>query len=92
MLGAIIGEYISYYRCWTGMCAFEAYYKKDGADFLIDHLKTNHALSEFGVNGDKASAALFCYPVVAEFGGNAEEAWQHYLEVWNLLTKECSNI
>ena len=83
-------EYIRYYRSWTGMCAFEAHYKKDGTDYLVDHLKMNHAIAEFGVNGDEAGAALFCYLVVAESGGNAEEAWQHYLEVWDLLAYKYS--
>ena len=65
------------------MCAFEAHYKKDCANYLVDHLKMNHALAEFGVNGDEAGAALFCYLVIAESGGNAEDACQHYLIAWD---------
>ena len=83
-------EYIRYYRSWTGMCAFEAHYKKDGVDYLVDHLKMNHALAEFGVNGDEAGAALFCYLVIAESGGNAEDAWQHYLIAWDKLVQKYS--
>ena len=48
----------------------------------------NHALAEFGVNGGEAGAALFCYLVVAESGGNAEEAWQNYLQAWDKLVQK----
>lgn len=75
-------EYIRYYRSWTGICAFEAHYRKDGEDYLVDQLKINHSLAEFGVNGDASGAALFCYLVIAEAGGEAESAWQNYLQMW----------
>ncbi len=83
-------EYIRYFRSWTGMCAFEAHYRKDGDDYLVDNLKMNHDLAQFGVNGDEAGAALFRYLVVAESGGNAEEAWRHYLMAWDLLDRKYS--
>ncbi len=81
-------EYIRYYRSWTGMCAFEAHYKQDISDFVIDHLKMNHALAEFGVNGDEAGTALFVYLVVAESGGDASGAWDNYLKAWERLVKK----
>ncbi len=83
-------EYIRYFRSWTGMCAFEAHYKKVDTGYLVDYLKMNHALAEFGVNGDEAGAALFCYLLVAESGGNAENAWQHYIKVWDKLVQKYS--
>ena len=83
-------EYIRYFRSWTGMCAFEAHYRKDGDDYLVDTLKMNHDLAQFGVNGDEAGAALFRYLVVAESGGNAEEAWRHYLMTWDSLDRKYS--
>ncbi len=81
-------EYIRYYRSWTGTCAFEAHYIKTGFDYKIDRLKMNHALAEFGVNGDESGAALFCYLIYAEAGGNAEEAWQNYIKAWTKLYKK----
>ncbi len=81
-------EYIRYYRSWTGMCALEAYYKKDASGYVIDKLKINHALAEFGVNGDEAGAALFVYLIVAETGGDAAGAWDNYLKVWEKLVKK----
>ncbi len=81
-------EYIRYYRSWTGMCAFEAHYKKEGEHYHVDRLKMNHALAEFGVNGDESGAALFCYLVIAECGGDAECAWQDYLQAWDRLVKK----
>lgn len=75
-------EYIRYYRSWTGMCVFEAHFREDGEDFLVDQLKINHSLAEFGENEDAVGAALFCYLVIAEAGGEAEGAWQNYFRMW----------
>ena len=83
-------EYIRYYRSWTGMCAFEAHYNKVGTDYRVNHLKMNHALAEFGVNGDRAGAALFCYLLIAEAGGDSEAAWQNYLNAWEELNEKYS--
>ena len=83
-------DYIRYYRSWTGICAFEAHYKKKGSDYIVDHLKMNHALAEFGVNGDETGAALFCYLVIAESGGDADAAWQNYLCKWDMLVRKYS--
>jgi len=81
-------EYIRYYRSWTGMCAFEAHYKKEASGYIIDNLKINHALAEFGVNGDEAGVALFVYLVVAETDGDAAGAWENYLKAWEKLMKK----
>ena len=83
-------EYIRYFRSWTGMCGFEAHYKKAEGGYVVDNLKMNHALAEFGVNGDEAGAALFCYLVIAESGGDANEAWQNYLNKWDMLVQKYS--
>lgn len=84
-------EYIRYYRSWTGTCAFEAHYKKDGIDYIIDNIKINRQLVEFGVNGDEAGIALFKYLITAESGGDAEMAWKHYIKVWEYLDNKYSN-
>ena len=83
-------EYIRYYRSWTGMCGFEAHYMKTEGGYVVDNLKMNHALAEFGVNGDEAGAALFCYLVIAESGGDAESAWQNYVKNWDMLVQKYS--
>ena len=83
-------EYIRYFRSWTGVCGFEAHYKKVEGAYVVDNLKMNHALAEFGVNGDEAGAALFCYLVIAESGGDAEAAWQNYLNKWDMLVQKYS--
>ncbi len=83
-------EFIRYYRSWTGMCAFEAHYKKIGSEYVIDNLKMNHALAEFGVNGDEAGAALFVYLIAAETGGDAFGAWDNYLKAWEKLEEKYS--
>ena len=83
---------ISYYRSWTGMCAFEAHYVKiDEKTYRIDRLKINKALSEFCVNGDEAGVALFQYLIIAETGGDAEKAWDNYLYVWDATDYKYSN-
>lgn len=81
-------KYIRYYRSWTGCCAFEAHYHKEGTEYVVDNLKINHALVEFGVNGDAAGAALFRYLMFAECGENAEKAWQDYIKAWKGLLKK----
>lgn len=75
-------EYIRYYRSWTGMCTFEAHYHKETECYIIDELTINHALAQFGVNGDEAAMRLFRYLITAETGGDAAGAWQDYIDAW----------
>ena len=75
-------EYIHIYRSWTGICAFEAHYKPMERGYLVDRLKINHALAEFGVNGNDAGLSLFKYLIIAAIGGNAESAWMDYVISW----------
>ena len=83
-------EYIRYYRSWTGMCAFEAHYHKENDIYRIDKLTMNHGLVEFGVNGDNAGAWLFRYLITAESGGDAEGAWQDYMNAWEETNRKYS--
>jgi len=80
-------EYIRYYRSWTKKLAFEAHYCKSADGYRIDNLRMNHALAEFGVNGDEASAWLFRYLVAAEIGADSYSAWHEYLDAWEKLHK-----
>ena len=81
-------EYIRYYRSWTGTCAFEAHFHKKENLYVIDEIIINHALVEFGVNGDEAGVALFLYLLIAEAGGDAMAAWQAYLDKWDELNNK----
>lgn len=74
--------HIHIYRSWTGMCAFEAHYCAEGDHYAIDHLLVNHALSDFGINGDDAAVALFRYLLTAATSGDDEQAWADFLAVW----------
>ena len=76
-------EYIRYYRSWSGICSFEAHFLKKRDLFVIDELCINHALMEFGVNGDKTGVALFVNLIVAELGVNPKGAWEDYLQIWD---------
>jgi len=78
-------EWIRYFRSWTGMCAFEAHYTKNERGYVVDRLRMNHALAEFGVNGNDAGEALFQYLILAEAGGDAETAWMNYEAAWLAL-------
>ena len=73
-------EYIRYFRSWTGICAFEAHYTKDGDDYRVDRLRISSDFAQYGANGAAAGAALFRYLVLAESGGNSHLAWQQYIE------------
>ena len=64
------------------MCTFEAHYHKETECYIIDELTINHALAQFGVNGDEAAMRLFKYLITAETGGDAAEAWQDYIDAW----------
>lgn len=75
-------DYIRYYRSWTGTCSFEAHFHKKKGQYIIDEITINHALVEFGVNGDEPGVALFLYLLIAEVGGNAMAAWHEYLDKW----------
>lgn len=57
-------QHIRYYRSWTGTCAFEAHFLKKEQKYIIDEIIINHALVEFGVNGDEAGVALFLYLLI----------------------------
>ena len=76
-------DYIRYYRSWSGMCAFEAHFHKKENQYVIDEICVNHALAEFGVNGDKTGVALFLHLLIAEVGGDAMATWQAYLDKWD---------
>lgn len=78
-------EYIRYYRSWSGQCAFIAHYHKEGECYFIDELTINHALAEFGVNGDEAGIWLFRYLITTETGGDEVKAWQNYINAWEKL-------
>lgn len=85
-------EYIRYYRSWTGICAFEAHYRKvTEALYRIDRLIMAHSLAEFGVNGDEAGVMLFRYLITAETEGDAEAAWDNYLKAWDNLNEKYKN-
>lgn len=75
-------EHIRYFRSWTGDCMYEAHYRQEDDAFIIDHLVINHALVEFGVNGDDSAAWLFRYLLTTEIGGDSEGAWQDFVAVW----------
>ena len=81
-------QHIRYYRSWTGTCAFEAHFLKKEQKYIIDEIIINHALVEFGVNGDEAGVALFLYLLIAEVGGDAMVAWQAYLDKWDELNNK----
>lgn len=65
-------------------------YIKEGEDYLIDKLRINRNLAEFGVNGDEAGTALFRYLIIAESGGNSEKAWNDYISAWDILEQKYS--
>ena len=81
-------QHIRYYRSWTGTCAFEAHFLKKRQKYIIDEIIINHALVEFGVNGDEAGVALFLYLLIAEVGGDAMAAWDAYLDKWDELNNK----
>lgn len=64
-------EYIRYYRSWTGMPTFEAHNKECSRGYIIDTVKMNKGLCEFGVNGGTAGVVLFNYLIVAEVVGDS---------------------
>ena len=81
------GEYIRYYRSWSGRCAFVAHYHKEEECYFIDELTINRALAEFGVNGAEAGVWLFRYLITAETGGDEAWAWQDYINAWDRLDR-----
>lgn len=81
------GEYIRYYRSWSGQCAFVAHYHKEEDCYFIDELTINRALAEFGVNGTEAGVWLFRYLITAETGGDEAGAWQDYIDAWDRLDR-----
>lgn len=83
-------EYIRYFRSWTGMCAFEAHYLKDGDIYSIENVRINKNLCEFGVNGTTPGAALFRYLLVTEVGGDSDTAWNYYLHEWEITNAKYS--
>lgn len=82
---------IRYYRSWTGMCAFEAYYHVDEElnMMIFDKIIVNRNLVQFGVNGDQPAVALFRYLIDAECGHfDAENSWEAYICEWKLEHKK----
>lgn len=75
-------EYIRYYRSWSGSCSYVAHYRREEDHWLIDELTINHALVEFGVNGDEPGLFLFVYLIKAETGLDATKEWFDYIRIW----------
>lgn len=75
-------NHIRYYRSWTGECAFEAHFHKEGENYVIDHLFANIALNEFGVNGDIPAKALFLYLIKSDIENVNHRCWTGYIQAW----------
>jgi hypothetical protein len=61
---------------------YEAHFRQEGEDYIIDSLLINRGLVEFGVNGDDSAVWLFRYLLTTEIGGDTEGAWQDFVDVW----------
>lgn len=81
-------NYISYYRSWTGMCAFVAHFYMAKDKYIIDSLKMNQRLDEFAVNGEEPAKALFLFLLSSETDGFDESLWQAYLCAWEKQYEE----
>ena len=75
-------EHICYFRSWSGVCMYEAHFRQEGEDYIIDSLLINRGLVEFGLNGDDSAVWLFRYLLTTEIGGDTEGAWQDFVNVW----------
>lgn len=73
---------------------FEAhYFRHDINYYVIDSLKINHALAEFGVSTDVSAMLLFLYLITAEVGGDADLAWNEFIHPpVSLLPNESAGI
>ena len=75
-------ENIRYYRSWTGDCAYIGHFRREDDHWLIDELTINHALMEFGVNGDEPALFEFIYLITAELGIDASRQWHDFIGKW----------
>ncbi len=75
-------SHIRYYRSWSGDCAFDAHFHKEGDKYVIDHLYVNLILNKFGVNGDIPAKVLFLYLVCSDMYGVNHRFWLEYIHAW----------
>lgn len=66
---------IRYYRSWTGICIYEAKYKKVDDGYEITELIANRFPEQYGCNDDKHDLALFMALLTEEYGGDASRYW-----------------
>lgn len=60
---------IRYYRSWTGIPVYEAYYSKCGKGFKITEIRINNTPGEYMPCNLDASIALFYALMISDFGG-----------------------
>lgn len=66
------GNAIRYFRSWTGVCIFEAFYeKKDSGDYRITHIKVNRSENQYRGKDLRGDFCMFMYLLVEEAGGDA---------------------
>lgn len=66
------GNAIRYFRSWTGVCIFEAFYeKKDSGDYRITHIKVNRSENQYRGKDLRGDFWMFRYLLVEEAGGDA---------------------
>lgn len=73
-------RHVRWYRSWTGICIFDASYKKLEDRVMFTTLRINRRPDQFSSNDDEADVNLFLALMAEEIGINPEPFWQNY---WN---------
>ncbi len=67
-----------WYRSWTGLCIYEAEYRKEGEQIVIGNLTVNRNPQEYGQTDDEADRFLFLALMAQEMGYNPEAYWKDF--------------
>ena len=69
------GEYIRYYRSWTGICIYKGrVMRKDGVP-IIDELIANRDSEQYGEMSDEKDKLMFEMLITEELGKDSGEIW-----------------
>lgn len=74
-------KFIRYYRSWTGICIYEARYRKTDNGYKITSLKVNRSKDQYLETNDRRDYCLFMYMLLTEAGGDGSKFFQEFLSI-----------
>ena len=69
------GEYIRYYRSWTGICIYKGHVVRNDGSPVIDDLIVNRDPEQYGEVSDEKDRLMFEMLITEELGKDSSDIW-----------------